>query len=153
MINQDVLRRYTYNNGFAKSIVTRLIDSFGVNKDTHPRVLDLAAGDGSVAAILSEMGWDERQIVCIDKYESPTPLVKSVKWLYEDLELVASVLSDDKEPSKQLQRIHQGFDIVAIMQSPLKQWEEEALVRYFAANTHTFVLSNWFTGFPSKKRG
>lgn len=150
-INRDPHRRYSYDSEDTRESIAALLNSYNITPLSHKSVGDFAAGDGSISAILKEIGWPEIDMVCIDKFQSPTPLLNQVRWVYQDLFQVVHAISSGKEPDNEISQYRRSFDIVAIYQSPFRAWEEEVLVKYFASNANAFVLTSWHIGYVSRK--
>lgn len=103
-------RRFSMGRDSQEHIVEQL-RVYGITPHTHPKAIDLFAGDGSVAAILKSVGWSEKNISCVDKYFTPTPLVEGVTWYYWNLaELGAAIVFHDEIPAD-IQRLRNTFDI------------------------------------------
>lgn len=113
-INRDDQRSWSYASGEdAKMYIAKSWPEAGeVSPLTHPKIADLCAGDGSVAGIFCESGWDPRNILCVDRYRSLTPVVQGVTWGYWDVtELGRRLLHKGSIPPEVSQ--YQGlFDIV-----------------------------------------
>ncbi len=80
-------------------------------------VADVCAGDGSVAKLLVDYGWDARKIICIDRYRSPSPLVGGVTWEYWNVDQLGLALLAEKEIPSCIERYREFFDLVVMMQA------------------------------------
>ena len=113
-INTNPWRRYTYSSEGIRLLIPSQLSHEGITPQTHPQVVDLCAGDGSIARILADNGWSLSIITCIDKLVSPTPLVEGVRWLYWDLrELAKSVIGDVSLPTEVVKK-RNSFDVVCL---------------------------------------
>lgn len=142
----DWFRRYSYEKDETREMIEEFVRVYRLSPETHPRVLDLHAGDGSFAGILKRLGWPENQMVCLDKYKSPDPLVQGVRWIYVDTSPFTYELMNNNTISyNALSVFKESFDIVGAFQTDLNPDYEEKLCRFFA-RSGGFIFSSFFTG-------
>lgn len=89
----ECYRRWSYTDCEARKIADQLIEDHNLNPDSHPKVIELCAGDGSVLANLRERGWNPENMTAVDKHISPDALVPC-EWLYADLEKFDILLAE-----------------------------------------------------------
>jgi hypothetical protein len=135
-INTDTLRSHAYaaeGSDKFQSYIRALLEESGATPASHPNVVDLCAGDGSMARILADQGWDESRILCVDRYISPTPLVENVRWAYWDLEALGRSLVLGEVLSEQIERYREGFDITCLVNGlPNQSAYGRAISRFFS---------------------
>ncbi|MBU1472640.1 hypothetical protein KKB64_02545 [Patescibacteria group bacterium] len=114
MGNWDLHRRQFYESGFCREILHLILQDKGVTPQTHPRVYDLFAGDGGVAATLVEYGWDVSNITCIDRHVPDPPIgtVQQAHWLYWELRALSDALVTNEPLSPYILAHQQKADIV-----------------------------------------
>lgn len=142
-MNPDNLRRYTYTDYEFRNFLDVMLQMRGVTPDSHPTLVDLAAGDGSMSAIFAERGWREKNMLCVDRYESPSPLVNNATWYYLDLLDLASDIEQGKRLPREVEKMKGAFDIVTIMQVPFRRYDEETLWNYFAKGKNSLIVSQY----------
>jgi len=128
------LRRWTCEfrgRGTIWEHLNRRLDEQGISFDTHPQVVDLCAGDGSIAALMVERGWSPRQITNIDLYETSTPLVDGCNWKYLDLGALAWAIECGDSINHEVTRLRHKFNVVTLVQGFLGEEHEESVVNYF----------------------
>lgn len=106
---------------------------FHVTPETHPKVVELAAGDGPIAKLLVKRGWRPENITCVDRDESPNPMVPGVKWMYIDLPtLYEEYIRKNLNPEPEILAMKGAFDLVSFCNTG---WDmphlEEKLAEYF----------------------
>ena len=85
---------------------------YHVTPATHPRVVDLFTGDGSIAKMIMNMGWQPDNITCIDQCISPTPVVQGVHWEYMYLHSLAHALKYHLAIPSKVEHYRHAFDVV-----------------------------------------
>ena len=81
-----------------------------ITPESHPKVLELFAGDGPLADELHQLGW--RDITCVDRAKSPDPIApKDTQWLYINLWSTAFGLKTGNDISK-LESMRNRYNIV-----------------------------------------
>ncbi len=126
------LRRWTYElgNRTKKRFVEHLKED-GVTPLTHPKAIDLCAGDGSMAQILIENGWSPKNITCVDQFVTKTPLADGAKWKYINLGALASSLKIEEDLEPEIVQMKGNYDIVTLVQGHMGRVEEQAIVKFF----------------------
>jgi hypothetical protein len=82
-----------------------------ITPQSHPRALELFAGDGPIAEYLYKQGW--RNITCIDFEKSDTHFEASgVAWKYVDLEELLVSINMHEIPHE-IDSLEHSFDIVS----------------------------------------
>lgn len=125
--NEDPTRGWSYNCGSFGMILPASLKLHGITPATHPRIVDLWAGDGSCARIFVENGWQEPNIVCIDMYRSPTPLVPRAQWRYWDLRKLGYVIPYKEFLPPEVLAFKEQFDIAVSMFSYGRPESENAI--------------------------
>lgn len=108
-LNLTYLRRYS-SHEYNSPTFQRLFDQ-DVAPQTHPRVLELGAGDGPAAEFCIGKGWIPTNIICLDKVKSLTPLVAGVSWKYVNLLRLNEALEGEVIPGD-IADMRGVFDIV-----------------------------------------
>lgn len=126
------LTDYSYRDSEVHEVFRHLLKQRGLTPTTHPRTVDLYAGAGSFARLFVDNGWDETNMVCIDKFHPPTPLVPKATWLYWDLdELGEAIVLGEPLPQQVISYQHQ-FDIAVLRNGGLLPREiKDTLCEYF----------------------
>lgn len=137
--NTDVFRSYSHGNPEIIREISQLFKHFNVTPATHPRVIDLCSGDGSIARMVIDMGWQSKNMTCVDLYISPTPLVHGVTWEYMNLETLAFALKWEIPLPNQIQKLHHAFDVVTEMQGYVYP-QDITLVSNFFARPQGYIL-------------
>ena len=131
-INKDKHRGYSYKNPELKSLISDQIQLWHVSPTTHPRVVDLCSGDGSLAHMMTELGWQPDNITCIDLCISPTPKVQDVHWKYMNLKNLAFSLKYNWDIPPEVNEYRHTFDVVT-------EWLG------FLGEKDRFLLSHFFS--------
>ncbi|MFC1790734.1 hypothetical protein ACFLZP_04610 [Patescibacteria group bacterium] len=112
--------------------VAALFEEYQITPQSHPRAVELFAGDAPHAAIMTRLGWRARDIVCIDYRRSRDPLVRGVQWRYYDLHHLSLALMVDGEiPGSILSLRQQGDVVIAINQWWRSKETLDQLVNFF----------------------
>ena len=106
-------RQISYNE--PTGYIRAMIDNELITKRTHPHVIDLFSGDAGVARILRDLGWQESDILCVDRHISPTPLLTGVTWKYWDLSELARSLKNSENIPSEIMKLRATFDITIAM--------------------------------------
>src|SRR3989344_7331928 len=111
-------RRWTYevSHGMDRGWISDHLNQVGVSPEFYPNVCDLCSGDGSVAAILVENGWEPSRITCVDQFKSPSPLVVGVNWNYFNITDLVWALRNGQEIPDDISRLRNLFDLVTLFQ-------------------------------------
>ena len=118
------LRRWSERRNAQKLYNRILLDN--LTPINHRYAVDLCSGDGVMAEILVNLGWNPRDIVCIDKFSSPTPLVTDARWLYVDLTQWADAITGNEPVPPIFMSMKSTFHIVIsamTMEVPLQKIE------------------------------
>jgi hypothetical protein len=125
-LNTDSYRRWSYGSdpeGFRSVLAIK-----GITPISHPKAVDLCAGDGSFARMLVENGWNEEDITCVDRFHTTTPLVSQSTWLYWDLRALASAVMQQLPIPTEVASYRHQFDVAVLMQGEKMDWGEEDIV-------------------------
>ncbi len=118
-INTDVyLKRFSLDFGSEGTLIPtllRTISQEGITPETHPKAADVCAGVGSIAKIISELGW--RDVTCFDRERVPEP--EWPTWRYLDLASLGRAIIADTPLPEQVERLRYSFDLVLAVQSEL----------------------------------
>lgn len=145
-INMDPFKSWSHDNpDLREAIVTDLVWN-GVTPATHPKAVDLCAGDGSCAAILTSTGWNANNITCIDISRSTSPLVTGVTWQYLDLGELGWRLKGGHQIPESLQPLHHGFDVAMLWFGYLR-YEQELFDFFLKPGGHASGLLTAFRDF------
>lgn len=98
-------------------LIEEYLDILEISASDFPRVADLCAGDGSVAALSGERGWFSGNIYCFDKARSLHPLVEGVNWHYWDLCNLGKAIRDGEDLPPNVKNLKGSFDLVVIVQA------------------------------------
>ncbi len=120
----------SYSSGVGRKTTLELLRKHNLSPNTHPRVVDLCAGEGSWAKILIERGWDPNHIVCIDRRRPENPPPEGVKWEYWDLRALATSLRNRTPLPKEVAVYRRSFDL-AVMTYGLGSREGRPLFKFF----------------------
>ncbi len=107
---------YTWLDGEWGDILGSHLAKNDVNPASHPTAIDLCAGDGSIARILVDLGWNPDDITCIDLHRSRNPLVTDVRWLHWDLEALLETINDSGPLPGVVEGYKGYFDIAILAQ-------------------------------------
>ena len=120
--------RYVFHS---YEILLRIIAADRINPQQHPMVIDLASGHGGIPWLLVQLGWQEKNITCIDLNLPPEEdnLVPNAQWVKADL---FDLFEKWKEKSQEFV----GYDILSIS--------------YFSAS-HPFKSSSTLFESPDKR--
>lgn len=134
-LNEDPYRDFSYRiqeENFRHSLFGQLMHE-RVTPITHPKAVDLCAGDGCLARILVDNGWKEANLTCIDRYKSPTPLVPDARWFYWDLEQLYLHLERRLSLPEEVLSFRHQFDIAMLWLGGFGLGESgrELLCKYF----------------------
>ncbi len=136
--NDEILRRWTYSvdGGSMRSFIIEYLNSKKINPSTHPKVMDLCSGDGSLAAILIENGWNPSNITCVDLFKSPSPLIYGVNWKYLNIshDLVLKV-RNGQGVKKEFSLLEHSFDLVTLFQGYERSDIEQEACEYFVKSS------------------
>ncbi len=83
----------------------------------HPIAADVFAGDGSMAFLLSQEGWNPSDITCFDQAVSRKPLVPGVNWRYWNLATLADALDNNVTLPPEVEMCRGKFDLAISLQS------------------------------------
>lgn len=131
-INKDKNRAYSYKDPEIMSVISDQIKCFHVSFTTHPRLVDLCSGDGSIAQMMTELGWQPKNITCIDQCVSPTPVVQGVHWEYMDLKNLAFTIRRNEPLPPQVEQYRRAFDVVTEWLGYADPRDFADLYRFFA---------------------
>lgn len=93
-----------------KDILKETLDSRHATPQSHPHALELFAGDGPIAGMLHEWGWQD--ITCADLYLPKKPLApKGSTWIFLDLAEVIERLNHGGDLNE-INFLKNEFDIV-----------------------------------------
>lgn len=130
--NKEFGHRWTLDDPQLQHAILRRLDVCSITPHSHPRVVDVASGDGPVALLLSQRGWPAGQITCVDQHFSKNPLVKGANWLYWDLRALASALRRNQPLPIQVSNYRSMFDVVTIIHADgLESWQQEKVAEFF----------------------
>lgn len=116
---------------FIREAFTSFLQTHKLSPETHPRILDLCAGDGGLARMAADMGWTD--ITCIDKFLPADSLVPTATWLTWNLyNLYTNIRFDDMDASTLPYR--NIFDLVLMANSELGNIDIEMTVCSFFVN-------------------
>ena len=105
------LRQWSNIPQTKKDILEHLSD-WEVKPTTHKKAVDICAGDGTVAALLLEAGWRPEYVLCVDQYQSPTPLVPDdIRWEFLDIQALYNALQSDSELPNTVKQHHGQYDL------------------------------------------
>ena len=136
-LNPDYLASRTYQ--YDQSLVANKIVGADISPVTHPKAIDLFAGNGSVARLLSEGEWKEENIVCVDLCQPKNPLVERAQWCYWDLIQLLKAISHPESIPEEISQFRRCFDIVAIAQGPITSSDVEVLGGYFKSKDGVII--------------
>jgi hypothetical protein len=88
----------------------RIINNFGINKNTHPNIVDLFSGTGGVLEIFEQYGWEKEHLIAIDWYEYKNPY----KLVICDLIALVKNIQADIPIQEDIEKYKKSFDIVTI---------------------------------------
>jgi hypothetical protein len=126
---------YTYNDPDSEEILGNLLDKCGVKAETHPRVVDLGAGFGSLSQLMVEkFNWKPENMTCIDRYVPRKKLNNQFNWLIWDLKELYAQLSEGTELPPEIEKWRGQFDVIVAAQIPVEPPELAALVGFFLAD-------------------
>lgn len=131
VINDDFYRRYAYEDSRFRSTFGEWLCRREITPKVYPRVLDLCAGDGSISKILVNHGWDPKNMTCVDRHKSPTPLIKGATWRYWDLEVLADYLNERREIPEEILEYKNVYDLVVLWNGFLRKTTEIAVCKFF----------------------
>jgi len=144
--NHDPHSSYSYTDRDMRDFdKLRNFRKYGITSETHPKAIDICAGDGSWARILCDNGWKEENILCVDRYKSGSPLVSGVESNYWDINALGKrlFLEHDQTFSAYMRRLLSGqippevlekkgvFDLAVLGFGTLKQSLEEEVCNFF----------------------
>jgi hypothetical protein len=104
--------QWSYRNPITNSEIIRRLQADGIHPNTHPKAVDLYAGDGSIARILSEQGWNPQDITCIDLYLPNDPLVPNAQWIHLNLDNLYHAQQLDQPLPPEAELLRDQFDAV-----------------------------------------
>lgn len=110
-INDSWTRRHAHTAGDCAMFMPT-IDLWGLTAQSHPKVVELCAGDGPWAKAFADAGWNPQDITCIDIARTNTPLIDGAKWLHWDLDALAQGIIEDRELPDDVLEYKGRFDIV-----------------------------------------
>lgn len=137
-VNNDPWRRVTFQAEALVTYIGRILSAKGVTPATHGRVIDLCAGDSSIGKILVENGWNPKDILCIDKKRTETPLVEGLRWEYWDLKELAESLKRDLTLPHEISLRKGKFDLVSCWYGVDQEYDKSLL------NEEIRLLCNFF---------
>ena len=109
----------------------RLFNEHGITPETHPKAVDLYAGDGSLAKILVKNGWQEENMTCIDMSRSHSPLVRKANWLFWNLDSLDEALQSGVKIPTEVSQTSGQFDISLIYATPMSKEGLETIGNFF----------------------
>lgn len=134
---------YSYYDKFAHDIVRRQLKAGrGINPQTHPKVADVCAGDGSWARIFIDNGWKPEDILCIDQFRSRVSLIEGVAWRYWDVaELGVRLLTGDAAIPNEVLEWQGKFDIVVLINSGINHGIVQEVCRFLVRSQGQILSS------------
>ena len=130
-LNRDNFRSYSYDNQNDPEGFRGLLELNRVTPSTHPRAIDLCAGDGSFARMLVDNGWQEEDMTCVDIARTETPLVPKATWLFWDVEALSLAILKYTEIPPEIAVYKHRFDIAILMQGEgFYDEKENAVCKY-----------------------
>lgn len=128
ILNPDELfRSYSYDTKEIREGMSEFL-ARKITKESHPKAIDLCAGDGSYARILVDNGWKGQNMTCVDRFRTRTPLVKDAVWRYWDLEQMAHELQLRQPMPEEITLLKGSFDIAFFWFSRFIKKEDRLLV-------------------------
>lgn len=131
-LNTNPYRRFSYSENH-KNFVAWKLQEAGIHADTHTHGLDLCAGDGPGAWIMTELGMQKDHILCVDKEAPNPPIVKGIPWLHVDVNEFSRELSkeSDQRIPLELQPLKHRFDIIISAYPQATESAVERVVNFF----------------------
>ncbi len=113
-ISENLFRFSTDNKYIVFPRLQNLLSSQQITPVDYPRVIDLGSGDGGVAAFLIQLGWENTNITCVDKFVAPYPAVTDVIWQYVDIDNLARELGNEDRNTldPRLIDLQEQFDLI-----------------------------------------
>lgn len=144
-INRDRLRAHAYQSRVSdinKDSFRISLAGLGITPDSHSNVVDLCAGDGGMARILVDLGWDESRILCVDRCVSSTPLVEKAKWVYWDLEELGRALILGRAIPEEIERYRERFDITFLVNGLTNEYYAKEVMNFFSKPNSLMIPSH-----------
>jgi len=153
MTKEIVVKRPTENNDNFRDISWThshlswiLANEF--TKENHlshiasPKICDLFAGEGGMANIFMELGWESSDITCIDLHtpDSGSELATGAKWLFWDLKRLTEAIVDNEVLPKSVLKHKNKFDLVVMAYGDLKPKLEPILTEFFAKDKNNILI-------------
>lgn len=138
--NELRYRRYSLMDKETGEILAEELKEKGITPDKFPKAVDLAAGDGSLAAVLKRLGWKGKDITCIDQFESPTPISRDFNWEYVNLSNLASAVDLGDKLPPDIEKMRGKFDVVTMSLAFLGSEKAEEKVCEFFAKPKSFIF-------------
>lgn len=140
------LRAFSYREGSSLiGEVEQYMKRKNISPISHPLAVDICAGDGSGARILVDHKWEAQNITCIDRYQSPVPLVNGATWLYWDVQALARHLLAERPLPTRVEALRNKFDIVFLLLSPLTEDEVKSVCDFMVNQRGVIMSSKFFT--------
>lgn len=114
--SRDKLSRFSSDSETLRKIAKELRFR-NITPHSHPLAADIFAGDGSMAYLLSQEGWNPSDITCFDRAKSRKPLVQGVNWRYWNLAALADALASNVTLPPEVEMYRGGFDLAMSLQS------------------------------------
>ncbi len=86
-----------------------ILNNAGVDSLSHPRLIELCAGNGLASAAFHAAGWSE--ITCVDQYLPTFPRVQA-KWLHWDLNVLSQKLQNQIPLPDKVNLHREQYDLV-----------------------------------------
>lgn len=118
------------DNSETKEELRATLHEHGITVFTHPNVIDLGSGRGSVPKLLAELKWIQNRILCVDWFAPRNPLVKLAHWLFFDVDQLIKILSENLVP-EELEEDEGGFDMLITAQTNWSETELLVLASFF----------------------
>lgn len=143
-INTDAYRNFS-EFGFENTHFPRIIKERGIYATTHPRAVDLAAGNSPWSVRLINNGWLAENITCIDIAIPDSPFIEGLKWLYWDTNELGHTLASSRPCvlPDEVEKLKEAFDIIVTSYGGIGVgFRHDELVCDFLAKDKAFIWAN-----------
>jgi len=132
-LNRSNQRDYTYlsdRNMYFRKAIPEDVQSAGISSE-KAKILDICAGNGSGGRILTDAGFDPKNIVCVDTHKPNPNLIEGCTWKHWDMKELVSRLCFDQEVPDEISEYRGKFDVVLTLQTRLDRIDERIIGEYF----------------------
>ena len=128
--NKDKWVDWSHNNERNAKYLDSKLSEGGVTPSTHPIVVDLCAGAGSIAELLIERGWQPANITCVDQVRASGNLAPEANWYFWNIKALGEAIILRQSIPEEIQIFRQSFDLITLFGGFLGKVYEEAVCSY-----------------------